>query len=47
MIATLAVIRETFGGPEQYCKDVVGLTDEEIEAVKRNLIMDEPAFHKF
>lgn len=47
MMATLKMIREKFGGPEQYCLDVVGLTQEEVEAIKKNLIVDEPAIHKF
>lgn len=47
MMATLVMIREKFGSVEQYCKDVIRLSEEEIEALKRNLIVDEPAIHKF
>ena len=47
MMATLKMIREKFGGPEQYCLDVLGLSKEEIEAVKTSLIVDEPAIRKF
>lgn len=47
MMATLKMIREEFGGPEQYCLDVVGLTKEEIAAIKKNLTVEEPAIHKF
>lgn len=47
MMATLIMIREKFGGVEQYCKDVIDLSRDEIDAIKRNLIVDEPAIHKF
>ena len=46
-MATLVMIREKFGGVEQYCKDVIELSQEEIDAIKRNMIADEPAIHKF
>lgn len=47
MMATLKMIREKFGGAERYLMDVIGLTPEEVEAIKRNLIVDEPAIHRF
>ena len=47
MMATLVMIREKFGGVEQYCKDVIDLSQDEIDAIKGNLIVDEPAIHKF
>lgn len=47
MMATLVMIREKFGSAEQYCEDVIELSQEEIEAIKRNMIVDEPAIHKF
>ncbi len=43
MMMTLAMIRDKFGGVETYCKINLGLTDQEIEAVRKNMVVEEPA----
>jgi len=46
MLATLRVIRETFGGAEGYVVEKCGLTKEEVEKIRRNLIVEKPAVHE-
>ncbi|KAI9046900.1 hypothetical protein LZ554_008978 [Drepanopeziza brunnea f. sp. 'monogermtubi'] len=45
MMSTLKMIQEKFGGPEGYIMERCGLTKEEVEKIKRNLIVEEPAVH--
>jgi CRISPR/Cas system type I-B associated protein Csh2 (Cas7 group RAMP superfamily) len=45
MLATLKMIRETFGGAEGYVIEKCGLTQEEVEKIRKNLIVEEPAVH--
>ncbi len=45
MLATLKMIREKFGGPEGYVIEKCGLTKEEVEKIRKNLIVEEPAVH--
>lgn len=40
MLATLAVLREKWGGAEEYVVKELGLTKEEVEALRRNLVVD-------
>ena len=42
MLATLAMVREKYGGVEGYVRDVLGFGDEDIAAIKRNLVVDAP-----
>jgi hypothetical protein len=46
MLATLKIIRESFGGPEVYMIERCGLTKEEVEKIRSNLVIDEPALHQ-
>lgn len=43
MLATLKMIREKYGGPEQYVIDKCSLTKEDIQQIKSNLIVKAPA----
>jgi hypothetical protein len=45
MLATLRLIREKFGGPEEYVIKKCGLTKEEVEKIRKNLIVEKPAVH--
>jgi hypothetical protein len=45
MLATLRLIREKFGGPEEYVIEKCGLTKEEVEMIRKNLIVEKPAVH--
>jgi hypothetical protein len=45
MLATLRLIREKFGGPEGYVIEKCGLTREEVEKIRKNLIVEKPAVH--
>ena len=45
MLATLKMIREKFGGAEEYVIQKCGLTKEEIEKIKRNLVVEQPAVY--
>lgn len=42
MIATLAIIREEFGGVEAYLQRECGFTLEEVQTIRRNVTSDEP-----
>jgi hypothetical protein len=46
MLATLKMMREKFGGPETYMIEKCGLTKEDVEKIKTNLIVEEPAIHQ-
>jgi hypothetical protein len=46
MMSTLRVIREKFGGAEGYVIEKCGLTKEEVEKIKANLIVETPAIHQ-
>ena len=46
MLATLKMIRERFGGAEGYMLEKCGLTKVEIEKIRGNLIVEEPAIHQ-
>ena len=39
MEATLVMIREKFGGAEEYVKTYVKLTDDDIAKIRRNLLI--------
>jgi hypothetical protein len=45
MLATLRVIKEKFGGAEGYVIEKCGLSKEEVEKLKSNLIVEKPAVH--
>lgn len=45
MLATLKMIRERFGGAEKYMVEKCGLTPEEVQKIRTNLIAEEPAVH--
>lgn len=40
MAATLAMIRQRWGGVEEYVRKEVGLSPEEVEAIRANLVVD-------
>ena len=42
MLATLKVIREQFGGPEGYLVEKCGLTKQEVDKIRSNLIVEAP-----
>jgi hypothetical protein len=46
MLATLKIIREKFGGVETYMIEQCGLTKEDIERIRSNLVIEEPALHQ-
>jgi len=46
MLATLKIIKEEFGGAENYMIEKCGLTKEEVEKVRSNLIVEKPAIHQ-
>ena len=39
MTAFLKVMEEAYGGAENYVKKFVGLTDEDVETIQRNLLV--------
>jgi hypothetical protein len=43
MLATLKMIREKYGGPEKYAIDKCGLTREDVDRIRSNLIVKAPA----
>ncbi|CZT06927.1 hypothetical protein WAI453_012828 [Rhynchosporium graminicola] len=47
MLATLERIRLDFGGPEGYIIAKCGLTEEDIANIRKNLIVEIPAIHKW
>lgn len=46
MLATLKMLHEKFGGAEGYVMEKCGLTIEEVEKIRKNLIIESPAVHK-
>lgn len=40
MLATLRMIRERFGGPEQYVIEKCGLSQEDVEKIRANLVVE-------
>ncbi|KAJ0123614.1 tyrosine phosphatase [Diaporthe amygdali] len=40
MLGTLALIRREYGGVEKFVRDRCGLSDEEIEGIRRNLVVE-------
>lgn len=46
MLSTLRMMREKFGGAEAYVIEKCGLTKEEVEKLKSNLIVERPAVHE-
>jgi hypothetical protein len=46
MLATLQMIREKFGGPEQYVIEKCGLTPEEVNRIRSNLVIDACPIHQ-
>lgn len=43
MMATIDMIQRVYGSAEGYVKDVVGLNDEQIAQIRKNLLSDEKA----
>jgi hypothetical protein len=43
MLATLKMIREKYGGPEQYVIDRCGLTEDDVHQIRSNLVVKAPA----
>lgn len=41
-MATLAIIREEFGGVEAYLQNECGFTLEEVQKIRKNVTSDEP-----
>lgn len=39
MLRALVMLREKFGGPENYVKEICGLDDTVIQAIKNNLVI--------
>jgi CRISPR/Cas system type I-B associated protein Csh2 (Cas7 group RAMP superfamily) len=46
MLATLEMIRERFGGAEQYMIEKCGLSKQDVEKIRSNLIVEKPAVHQ-
>lgn len=46
MLATLEMIRKKFGGAEGYMIEKCGLTKDEVEKIRSNLIVEKPAIHQ-
>jgi hypothetical protein len=46
MLASLKMIRERFGGAEDYVIEKCGLTKEEVKRIRKNLIVEKPAVHE-
>ncbi len=46
MLSTLRMIREKFGGAEGYVIEKCGLTADEVEKIRKNLIVERPAIHQ-
>lgn len=46
MMSTLKMLKATFGGAEQYVIEKCGLTKEEVERIRKNLIVETPAVHQ-
>ena len=45
MLATLKMLKERFGGADQYMTEKCGLTKEDLERIRSNLIVEQPAVH--
>ena len=43
MLRTIEMMDKEFGGAERYVKDVVGLTDEQVSMVRRNMVVERAA----
>lgn len=43
MAATIEMMQRVYGGAEGYVRDVVGLSDEQIQQIRKNLLSDEKA----
>jgi hypothetical protein len=46
MLAFLKIIREEFGGPEAYAIKNCGLTKDDVEKIRSNLIVEAAALHQ-
>lgn len=46
MLATLEMIRKKFGGAEGYMIEKCGLTKDEVEKIRSNLIVEKTAIHQ-
>lgn len=46
MLATLKMLREKFGGIEEYMIEKCGLSKEDLEKIRSNLIVEKPALHQ-
>ncbi|TEY76057.1 hypothetical protein BOTCAL_0061g00160 [Botryotinia calthae] len=46
MLATFKMLHEKFGGAESYVIEKCGLTIDEVERIRKNLIIESPAVHK-
>lgn len=47
MLATLKAMREEFGDAERYVIEQCGLTKEDVENIRANLIVEEPAAYAY
>jgi hypothetical protein len=46
MRSALKAMREEFGGVENYMIEKCGLTKEQIDRIRSNLVVDQPAVHQ-
>lgn len=46
MLGTLELIREKYGGPEGYMIDACGLSKDDVENIRKNLVRETPAVHE-
>jgi hypothetical protein len=46
MLATLRMIRETFGGAEQYVIQKCGLAVEDVDRIRANLVVEAEPIHE-
>ncbi|KAH8590748.1 protein-tyrosine phosphatase-like protein [Bisporella sp. PMI_857] len=46
MLGTLRIIEEKFGGTQAYMVEKCGLTKEEVEKIRSNLVVEKPAIHQ-
>jgi hypothetical protein len=45
MLATLRMVRETFGGVEQYVIQKCGLNVEDVDRIRANLVVENDPIH--
>lgn len=42
MLSSLQMIRENYGGAEGYVKECCGLSEEDVQTIRMNMVVDEP-----